>query len=80
MIRRIKNAASSEDCVGIVDECVLGSIPPVGDQVFLEVVHFQQERVIEALTGHMGCDELRVLAPQRDAGLGNIHPDDRVSV
>src|ERR1700719_3265922 len=28
----------------------------------------------------MRRDELRILAPQRDAGLGNIHPDDRVSV
>src|ERR1700719_1507092 len=28
----------------------------------------------------MRCDELRVLAPQSDAGLGDIHPDDGVSV
>ncbi len=80
MMGRVKDAASGEDRVGIVDERLVGSISGVGGQVLLQVVQFQKERVVEALIGHMWRDELGVLAPQRDAGLGNIHPDDRVSV
>jgi len=38
---RVKDAASGEDRVGIVDERLVGSIPGVGSQVFLQVVQFQ---------------------------------------
>ena len=77
---RVKDAASGEDSVGIVDERPVGSIADVGGEVFLEVVQFQQERVIEAFVGHVRHDTLGVLTPQRDSGLGNVHPDDGVSV
>jgi len=59
---RIKDSASGEDRVGIVDESLVGPISGVAGQVFLQVVQFQPERVIEAFVGHMRRDELRVLA------------------
>ena len=64
---RIKDAASGEDRVGIVDARFVGSIPGLRGQVFLQVVQFQQQRIIETLVRHLRRDELRVLAPQRYA-------------
>src|SRR4249920_3698295 len=77
---RVKDAASGEDRIRVVDERLVGSISGVGGEAFLQVVELQQQRVVEALVGDMRREDVGVLAPQRDAGLGNIHPDDRVSI
>lgn len=80
MIGGIKNAASCKNCIGIVDECLAGSIADVRNEIFFKVVQLQQEDVVQALGRHRRRHKLGICAPQRDAGLGNILPDDWISV